>query len=142
MSSIIIGIRDLVSQTLHRRQENWPSLLQDAPEPIIDLGIKYIHVYSKVPSEFDVHVYTYARLTFEILSLDLLAAGLVLKLVILTEVAAAVGAGEDPPPVLPDPAVTLRTGDVRQRTAAGVRGEALATVTHPRLTEITNSSLM
>ena len=43
--------------------------------------------------------------------------------------------------MVPDTSVTLNTAGVREGTCAGMSGEALATVTHPRLAEVTYSSL-
>jgi hypothetical protein len=79
--------------------------------------------------------------TFQVFSLKLLAAGLVLKLVILTDKAVAEGALEHPAAMIPHPSVTLDARGVRQRTCAGVTGEALATMTHPSLTEVTDGTL-
>ena len=43
--------------------------------------------------------------------------------------------------VVPDASVTLNTAGIREGTCAGMSSEALATVTHPRLTEVTYRSL-
>ena len=43
--------------------------------------------------------------------------------------------------VVPDSSVTLNTAGICEGTRAGMSGEALATVTHPRLAEVTYSSL-
>ena len=43
--------------------------------------------------------------------------------------------------MVPDASVTLNTAGVREGTRAGMSGEALATVTHPRLAEVTYCSL-
>ena len=43
--------------------------------------------------------------------------------------------------MVPDASVTLNTAGVREGTCAGMSGEALATVTHPRLAEVTYCSL-
>ena len=43
--------------------------------------------------------------------------------------------------VVPDASVTLNTASICEGTCAGMCSEALATVTHPRLTEVTYSSL-
>lgn len=43
--------------------------------------------------------------------------------------------------MVPDSSVTLNTAGVREGTCAGMSGEALATVTHPRLAEVTYCSL-
>jgi hypothetical protein len=79
--------------------------------------------------------------TFQVLSLELLAAGLVLKLVVLTDKAVTEGAFEHPSPMIPHPSVTLNARGVRQRACAGVTGETLTTMTHPSLTEVTDGTL-
>ena len=43
--------------------------------------------------------------------------------------------------VVPDASVTLNTAGIREGTCAGMCSEALATVAHPRLTEVTYRSL-
>ena len=43
--------------------------------------------------------------------------------------------------MVPDASVTLNTAGICEGTCAGMCSEALATVTHPRLTEVTYSSL-
>ena len=43
--------------------------------------------------------------------------------------------------MVPDASVTLNTAGIREGTCAGMCSETLATVTHPRLTEVTYCSL-
>lgn len=73
-----------------------------------------------------------AGYTLEGLSLQDLAARLVFKLVVLTEKTVAEGALENTTPVFPDVAFTLNARGLLQRTCAGVGGQALSPVAHPR----------
>ena len=79
--------------------------------------------------------------TFQVLCLELLTAGLVLKLIVLTDKAVAEGALEHPTAMIPHPSVALNAGGVSQRACAGVSGETLSAMTHPSLTEITDGTL-
>ena len=79
--------------------------------------------------------------TFQVLGLELLTAGLVLKLIILADKAVAEGALEHPTAMIPHPSVALDAGGVGQRARAGVSGETLAAMTHPSLTEVTDGTL-
>lgn len=78
--------------------------------------------------------------TLEVLRLQPLAAGLVFELVILTQEVIAKGALEHPPTMVPDPSVALDASGVCQGTGAGMGGETLARVTHPRLAEVTDGT--
>ena len=64
-----------------------------------------------------------------------------LKLIILTDEAVTEGALEHSPTVIPHPSVTLNAGGICQRAGAGMSGEALAAMTHPSFTEVTDSTL-
>ena len=79
--------------------------------------------------------------TFQVLSLELLTAGLVLKLIILTDKAVTEGALEHPTAMIPHSSVALDAGGIGQRARAGVSGETLAAMTHPSLTEVTDGTL-
>ena len=79
--------------------------------------------------------------TFQVFGLELLTAGLVLKLIILTDKVVAEGALEYPTTMIPHPSVALDAGGIGQRARAGVSGETLAAMTHPSLTEVTDGTL-
>ena len=94
-----------------------------------------LFLYTKNPcNDSDSH-------TFQVLCLELLTAGLVLKLVVLTDETVTEGALEDPAAMIPHTSVTLNAGGIRQWARAGMTGETLATMTHPGLTEVTNGTL-
>ena len=80
-------------------------------------------------------------LTLEIFPFQLLAAGLMLKLVILTQEAVTEGALEDPPPMVPHTPVALQAVGVGQRACAGMGGQAATAVTHPSFTKVTYGTL-
>lgn len=80
-------------------------------------------------------------LTFKALSFQSLTTGLMLKLIVLTEVTVAEGALENPAPVFPHSSLALHAHGIRQRTGAGMCRQALATVTHPPFTEVTDCTL-
>lgn len=81
-----------------------------------------------------------ARLALVGLRLEHLARGLVLELVVLAEEAAAEAAAEHAAAVLPHAALALEARRVGQRAGAGVRGEALAPVAHPRLAVVADGA--
>lgn len=81
-----------------------------------------------------------AGLALQVLTLHHLAARLVLELIILAQELEAEAAGEDPSSMLPDSPLTLDTLRVSEDAATGVALQALLTVTHPGLAEITDSS--
>ena|SRR6218665_244939 len=83
----------------------------------------------------------YAPLTFVGLGVEALTAGLVFKLVIFTEEAAAEGTPEDASSMVPDGSLALGTLGVLEGAGARVGRQTLPPVAHPRLTEIAYGAL-
>ena len=83
---------------------------------------------------------TVTALTFQILSLNHLATGLVLKLIIFTEELETEAACETSSSVVPHSSLTLHTLRISENTATGVTLQTLLAMTNPGFTEITNGS--
>jgi len=81
-----------------------------------------------------------AALALQVLLLDHLAGGLVLKLIVLTERLGAEAAGEATAPMVPHASLTLNTLGISEGASTCVFAQALLAMAHPGLTEITNSS--